>query len=273
LNITNRLWEDSAVRIAGCGFLLTGASRGIGRALALELARRRCRVALVARDLDSLQKVAAEVQQLGGEARCFPADVGDAAAMGAVAREASGFLAPWHGVVANAGVGLHGPGVAVPAGKAAQLVQVNLLGVLHTIQAAFTHMERPALLGVVSSLSALIPYRGGGVYAASKAGVNALLRCLALELGREAVVGVLCPGPVATGMIQEGVPHRKLPRLARWLVPVLPPEKVARRMVRLFERGGGEAVIPWQAAFFASFYRHFPKTASLLLRLSGAGEP
>jgi len=261
------------VRIERCGFLVTGASRGIGRAVALELASRRCRVALVARDPRGLEAVAAEVQQHGGAARCFPADVGDAGAMRSVAQEAKKFLAPWRGLVANAGVGVHGPGATLDAEEVARVLQVNLLGVIHTLQASLRYVERPALLGVVSSLSALIPYRGGGVYAASKAGVNAFLRCLALELARsEAVIGVLCPGPVATGLIQEGVPHRKLPRLARWLVPVLPPEKVARRLLQLLERGGGEVVLPWQAAFFVSFYRHLPKTAGFLLRLSGAGE-
>lgn len=261
------------MRISGVGVLLTGASRGIGRALAWELARRGCRLALVARGLDDLQALEGELRAHGVVVRAFAADVGDGAAMAEVARQAADFLQPWRVVIANAGIGFHGSGIAFVPERWQQLVRVNLLGVWHTVASCFPFLQTPAAIGVVSSLSALLPYRGGGVYAATKSALNAYLRCLQLELPRQAcTVGWVCPGPVATDMIVEGIPHSKLPRLARWLVPVLPAEKVARGLVRLLEKGGGEKVMPWLAAFFASFYRHFPRLAGAVLRLSGAGE-
>ncbi len=261
------------MRISGVGVLLTGASRGIGRALAWELARRGCRLALVARGPRDLQALEGELRAHGVVVRTFAADVGDGVAMTEVAGQAADFLQPWQVVIANAGIGIHGPGTAFLPEQWHQLVRVNLLGVWQTVASCFPFLQKPAAIGVVSSLSALIPYRGGGFYAATKSALNAYLRCLQLELPPKAwTVGWVCPGPVATDMIVEGIPHRKLPRVARWLVPVLSAEKVASGVVRLLEKGGGEKVMPWSAAFFASFYRHFPRLAGVVLRLSGAGE-
>lgn len=264
------------MRIRNVGVLLTGASRGIGRAIALELARRRCRLALVSRNREELELVAQEVRALGGDARAFPADVADPQAMAEVARQAASFLGGLRVVLANAGVGFHGESGAAPPAEVARVVAVNFLGVVNTVRSGmpFLREESPSAIGVVSSLSALIPYRGGGVYAASKAAINAYLTCLRLELrGSGIAVGWVCPGPVATAMIVDGVPHRKLPRLARLAVPILPPEKVATALLRVLERGGGSKVIPWQAAFFVGLYRHFPRLADKFLRVTGAGSP
>ncbi len=154
-------------------------------------------------------------------------------------------------------------------------VDVNLLGALETVRATLPHLRAgaPAALVAVSSLSALIPYRGGGAYAASKAGLIAALRCLRLELAGTAVnVGWLCPGPVATAMIVDGVPRVKLPRLARVTVPVLTVERVAREVVRVAAGRGGQCVIPWTAAFFAAFARHLPRLGEWAELATGAGE-
>lgn len=228
---------------------------------------------LVARREAELLSVAEEVSTHGGQVMVLPGDVADATSLEEVARKAAPFLAPWRVVLANAGVGFHGAALECPPDAWNRVMQVNLQGAVTTLRVAYPWLERPGVLGVMSSLSALIPYRGGAVYAASKAGLNAFLRCLRLEATRDQmVVGWLCPGPVATPMIVEGVPLKKLPPLARITVPVLSPERVARAFLRLLERGGGEKVIPIQAAFFASFYRHFPGTAEMILRLFGAGK-
>lgn len=262
------------MRIREAGVLVTGASRGIGKALAVELGRRRCRVALVSRHSDELELVAREVRGLGGEAAVFVADVADPQAMGDLAQQAASWLGRWQVVIANAGVGFHGEGWRASPEEVARVVSVNFLGVVNTIRSAVPHLrqQKASAIGVVSSLSALIPYRGGGVYAASKAALNAYLSCLKLDLrGTGIAVGWVCPGPVSTGMIVDGVPHRKLPRLARLAVPILTPEKVAKTLLRVLERGGGSKVIPWQALFFARFYQHMPRLAEWALNVTGAG--
>ena len=255
--------------------LVTGASEGIGRAVALELARRRCPVALLARRGEMLVALRDEITAAGGRAEAFVADVADTAALA----PAIGRAASWAGglrlVVVNAGVGVHGAAELLPGDALRRAVDVNLVGALETVRGALPHLRAatPAALVAVSSLSALIPYRGGGAYAASKAGLVAALRCLRLELaGTGLSVGWLCPGPVATAMIVDGVPRAKLPRLARLTVPVLTVDRVAREVVRLAAGRGGQRVVPWTAAVFAAVARHLPRLGEWTELATGAGE-
>lgn len=261
--------------IDSIGCLVTGASSGIGRAVAVELGRRGCRVALVARRQDELEATARAVAAAGGRAAAFAADVRDGAALAAAVDAGAAWAGGLRLAVVNAGVGVHGALETLPAEALREAVEVNLLGMLGTAQAALPHLRRtlPSALAVVASLSAIIPYRGGGGYAAGKAGLVAALRCLRLELaGSGIAVGWLCAGHVDTRIIADRIPFAKLPRLARLLVPVLPPERVARALVRLAPRGG-ERVLPWQAVPFAQFARALPGLAERALLWSGAGEP
>lgn len=261
------------MRLHGAPALVTGASRGIGEAVAVALAARGCRVGLIARDRGALAAVEQRCRAAGGDARQFEADVTDCDTL----TSAIDAVAEWGGglriAVLNAGVGVHRP--AVGGNEAARRAfEVNFLGSVAAATAAASHLLAggDGALVAVSSLSALIPYRGGGPYGASKAALVAYLRCLRLELDGSGVrVGWVCPGPVRTAMIVDGVPHRKLPRLARVLVPVLAPERVARSVVALAERGGGQKVAPAQAALFAAFARLAPRLAERVELLTGAG--
>jgi 3-oxoacyl-[acyl-carrier protein] reductase len=263
------------MRVREIGCLVTGGSSGIGRAVALELGRRGCRVALLARGVAALESTSEEVRSAGGSAAPFPADVVDAEGLAATVERAASWAGGLRLAVVNAGVGLHGALDEVDLEAVRRTVTVNLTGALATVQAAIPHLlrSRPAALVGVSSLSGLIPYRGGGTYGATKAGLIAALRCLRVELaGRGVAVGWVCPGPVDTAMIVEGVPAERLPRLARWLVPIVTPVRVARAVVRSAQRGGGQKVLPLTAAFFASFARHLPRLAERVELLTGAGE-
>jgi NAD(P)-dependent dehydrogenase (short-subunit alcohol dehydrogenase family) len=261
--------------VSSIGCLVTGASSGIGRAVAAELGRRRCRVALLARRHDELETTARAVEAAGGRAAPFVADVRDDAALRAAVDAGAAWAGGLRLAVVNAGVGVHGALATLPAAALREAVEVNLLGMLGTARAVVPHLRAapPAALTVTASLSAIIPYRGGGGYAAGKAGLVAALRCLRLELaGSGIAVGWLCAGHADTRILADRIPFTKLPRLARRLVPVLPPERVARELVRLAPRGG-ERIIPWQAVPFAAFARWFPRLAERALLWSGAGEP
>lgn len=263
------------MRVESIPCLVTGASSGIGRAVAVELARRRCPVALLARNGEELAATRHEITAAGGTAEAFAADVTDTAALDRAVDEAARWAGGIRLAVVNAGVGVHGANERVAAELVRRVVEVNLVGALATVRAALPHLRAapPASLVAISSLSALIPYRGGGAYAASKAGLIAALRCLRLELaGTGVAVSWLCPGPVATSMIVDGVPAAKLPRLARLTVPVLPVRRVALDVVRLASGRGGQRVVPGMAAFFAAFARHFPRLGEWTLLATGAGE-
>lgn len=265
----------SSMRIEALPCLVTGASAGIGREVALELARRRCEVALVARRRSRLEAVAGEVRRLGGAAVVVEADVSDVRAVEDAVGSAVNRLGGLRVAVVNAGVGVHGGAATLPAADVRRVFEVNALGAIATIRAALPHLEAgaPSALVAVASLSGLIPYRGGGAYGAAKAALIQYLRCLRLEVASARVrIGWVCPGPVATALIEDGIPPRKLPRLARLLVPVLRADRVACAVVRAAETGGGQRVMPWTAAAFAAMARHFPRVAERVEILTGAGE-
>jgi len=255
--------------------LVTGASSGIGRAIALELGRRGCSVALLARRREALESVGREVTQLGGRPFVFKVDVTDPGSLGSAVSDAVALLGGLRLAVVNAGVGVHGAADALDPGALRRAFEVNILGAIATVRCCLPQLRAggPSALVAVSSLSGLIPYRGGGAYGATKAALIQYLRCLRLEqAGTGVEVGWLCPGAVQTPFIVDGVPVAKTPRLARWLLPVLPAERVATALIRLVERGGGQRVIPWSAAFFASFARLLPRLAERVELLTGAGE-
>ena len=251
------------MRLAGTPILITGASRGIGEAAAEAFARQGCRVAVIGRDGEALARVAARCGPLGGTGEAFVADVTDRQALATAVAAAAEWAEGLRIVVVNAGVGVHLP--ALGAGEAArQVTEVNYLAAVETVSAAAPYLLSggEAAVVAVASLSALIPYRGGAAYGASKAALVTYLRCLRLELaGSRVRVAWVCPGPVRTGMIVSGVPHTKLPSLARALVPVLPPAAVARRLVAVANRGAGQYVMPPQAALFAALARWLPRLA------------
>ena len=147
----------------GTRALVTGASKGIGRATAEALAARGARVGLVARGEDDLNALAAE---LPGEPVVLPADVADresiAAAVDRFAGEAGGIEL----LVANAGLAHYGPFFDQPIEHAEEMVRVNVLGTIYTVHAALGHMRDRARghIVVVSSGAGLRAFPWGAVY-------------------------------------------------------------------------------------------------------------
>lgn len=263
------------MQVQAVGCLVTGASRGIGRATALELARRGCRVALIARDRAGLDQVAGEVEEAGGSGRAFPADVADSTAVTRAVDDAAAWCGELRVAVVNAGVGAYRSVQASTDNEARRVMEVNYFGACATVRAAVPHVlhAAPATIVAVSSLFAAIPVRGGASYGASKAALELFLACLRLELAGTGVsVGWVTAGAVDTDMIATAIPIDKLPRLARVLVPTMAAEKVARTIVRCAESGRRRKVIPPTAACFVAFERFFPRLAERTKLLTGAGD-
>lgn len=218
--------------------VITGASRGIGRALAAALARAGYRVGLVARQADLLAAAVDDIRRDGGTARAATADVAErdqvVKAVGALAAE----LGPVDLLVANAGLGL--PTTLEPFNTAAmeQVFRVNTLGVLYAVEAVLPEMLRRGRghLAAVSSLGSYKGLPGSEAYCASKAAVNIFMEGLRLHLdGRGIAVTTLCPGFVRTDMT-AGQPFRP------WL---LEPDEAARRMVGALRRRVKVYNFPW----------------------------
>jgi short-subunit dehydrogenase len=164
--------------------VVTGASSGIGAALARALATRGARVALVARRAERLHAVAAEIATAGGSASVHPGDVADRAVVERSAEEVLHQHGRVDGLVNGAGFVHHGLVKDHPPADVARLVEVNVLGTLHWTQALLPGLRarRAGWIVNVSSFAGLVPQPDEAVYSATKAAVTAFSAALGHEL-------------------------------------------------------------------------------------------
>lgn len=192
----------TGIDLAGKRALVTGASRGIGRAIAIGFARAGADVALVARGADQLAEAAAEVAALGRRAVVLPCDVTDAAAVRAMVDAAIDGLGHVDVVVNNAG----GTSFVVPFTDVRfsgweKVMRLNVDSVVHVCQAVGPHLlaRRTGSVVNVASVAGLAAAPAVTPYGASKAAVVSLTRSLAVEWAHAGVrVNALCPGWTAT---------------------------------------------------------------------------
>lgn len=183
--------------------LVTGASAGIGRGLALALAARGTFVYAAARRRAQLDELVAEIARAGGRADAFELDVSRADETEARVRELDG-RAPLDLVVANAGVGLVTSGRKLDWKTVRQVLDVNLVGAAATLTGAIPGMVARGhghVVGVASAAGLLPGVPRLAAYAASKAGLVSFLDSLRLDLrGTGVAVTALCPGYVRTDL-------------------------------------------------------------------------
>jgi NAD(P)-dependent dehydrogenase (short-subunit alcohol dehydrogenase family) len=194
--------------LAGGTAVVTGASRGIGRAIALRLAEAGADIALWARDGGALQRVADEVTALGARALATACDVADPAAVDRAAAGVRQGLAPVTIVVNNAGSVLRKPVIAITDAEWRRVMAVNLDGTFHVTRAFLPDLTRAG--GRVINISSIAGREGTpllAAYCAAKHGVIGLTRALAEELRAAKVcVNAICPGSVDTVMLRDGMP-------------------------------------------------------------------
>jgi len=188
-------------RLAGRRILVTGGASGIGRATAMTFAREGAAVAVLDRDADAAARVARDA---GGHA--VAADVGDAAAVDAAVQAAAAALGGLDGVVNAAGI-LSNPGIAGTSPEAfARTLAVNLTGTFLVVRAALPFLQAVPAATIVNIGSGvgLLPTGGGSIaYVASKGGVIAMSKAMAMELAPAIRVNVVCPGIVETAMTES----------------------------------------------------------------------
>jgi NAD(P)-dependent dehydrogenase (short-subunit alcohol dehydrogenase family)/pimeloyl-ACP methyl ester carboxylesterase len=190
--------------------LITGAGAGIGRATALELARKGARtVVIVDRDLAAAQQTAADVRDIGVDAAVYQADVGDEAGMNKLAAQVN----DEHGVVDilvnNAGIGIAGRFLETTPEHWDNILSVNLRGVLNGSRAFGTQMVDRGQGGTiinVSSAAAFLPSKSMIAYGTTKAAVLAFSESLRADLADEGItVTAVCPGFVNTNIAKSTV--------------------------------------------------------------------
>jgi 2-deoxy-D-gluconate 3-dehydrogenase len=190
--------------LTGRTALVTGASRGIGRAIAVGLARAGADVALSARDEALLRAVQAEVEALGRTAVVLPADVTDAQACAQLAADAVAALGVVDVLVNNAGGSSYmGPFTSLRFSGWEKTMRLNVDSIVHLSQAVGRHMleRRTGSVVNVASVAGLKATPTLAAYGASKAAVISLTKTLAMEWGSAGVrVNALCPGWTKTDL-------------------------------------------------------------------------
>jgi NAD(P)-dependent dehydrogenase (short-subunit alcohol dehydrogenase family) len=196
------------MKVEGATAIVTGASRGIGRAIAHALAGAGSDVALWARSSDALDEVAREIAAAGGRATPYVVDVTDAAAVNAAADAVRRAMPPVRIVVNNAGAVVRTPTATMTDADWRKVIAVNLDGTFYVTRAFLVDLTRSG--GRVINISSIAGREGTpllAAYCAAKHAVVGLTRALAEELRTAKVtVNAICPGSVDTQMLREGIP-------------------------------------------------------------------
>jgi NAD(P)-dependent dehydrogenase (short-subunit alcohol dehydrogenase family) len=217
-------------RLAGTA-VVTGASRGIGRAIALRLAAAGAEVALWARSGDALAEVARAIAAQGGTARVFVVDVADPAAVERAADEVRRTMSGVRTIVNNAGAVLRKQTAAITDDEWRSVMAVNADGTFFVTRAFLADLTRAG--GRIINIASRAGREGTPLlasYCAAKHAVVGFTRALAEELRTAKVsVNAICPGSVDTAMLREGMPDARpdmtpddIARTALWLASEAP---------------------------------------------------
>ena len=206
-NATKR--EEGEVResLAGRVALVTGASRGIGQAIALRLAGLGASVAICGRDKKALESTATEAKRLAGRVWSQITDVTQADEVEALVSKAESELGPISILVNNAGIGWFGPLQERTEAEWDQVLNTNLRAVFLVSRAVIPSMIQQGFVDIVNigSLAGKNTFAGGGIYCASKWGLRGLSGCMAEDLREHGIrVSLISPGSVATDFGRGG---------------------------------------------------------------------
>ena len=234
-------------RLTGRQALITGASRGIGRAIALRYAAEGADLCLVATQRGLLDEVAGQARGLGAQVQVLPCDVSDRSAVQAMVAAAVAAMGRIDVLVNNAGVYHAARLVDTEPEAFDRVMQVNVYGAWHVMQLVLRQMQQQRSGQVVNIASTAGKWgsMNQSAYNASKHALVGLTRCAAMEMGAFDVnVNAICPGFVETDMLGEfkahadilGVPFQTVLDNGRNRVPLkrfLKPEEIANLAVYL----------------------------------------
>jgi NAD(P)-dependent dehydrogenase (short-subunit alcohol dehydrogenase family) len=235
------------MKLSGKAVLITGAGRGLGKALALELSAAGAKVALVARDSKSLQQVEKEIRKAGGEAYALPGDVSKKEEVYPLIAQAAHLMGPIDLLVNNASTLGDLPLrdlVDTGCEDLGRVLETNLVGPFRFIKAVVGNMwlRGEGVILNISSDAAVEAYPRWGAYSVSKAALDHLTRIFAEELKGSGLSFLsVDPGEMDTRMHAEAIPDADRSQLNR-------PEEVAKKLRDLIEssdslRSGGRIIL------------------------------
>lgn len=234
------------MRLKGARVIVTGASSGIGEAVAQEFARRGALLTLASRNQAALDDVATAIQRDGGRAIVIPTDVTAEGAVERLAQEAIRQLGGIDILVNNAGIGLHASIADAAASDVEALFRLNVLAAAAAIRAVVPIMraQQSGMIINISSVAGRIVVPRIGYYSASKFALTAIGDALRLEEGHRGIrVMNVFPGTTLTRFSENRLGIRG--RAAHQRVPPVPAENVARRVARAVERNQESVYVSW----------------------------
>ncbi|MDO9004326.1 MAG: SDR family NAD(P)-dependent oxidoreductase [Aquabacterium sp.] len=259
-------------QLAGAVVVVTGASEGIGRAIALEIARQGAIVVVMARSQDKLAMLVDEIKRMGGQADFVAADLGTPPAVRAAMAEAVRRHGPVDVLVNNVGAGTFKPlhltsdaecdlALALPMVPAVVACQAVLPGMLHKKRGHIVNLTSPA---------GLMPMPYMAPYTAARHAMVALSRGLTGELeGTGIQVSLVCPSQVdTTYFLNNGADMRWYPPISK-VFPVLTPERVAKEVVAAIRHDKREVVFPWQLRWAMRLYSVAPASSQVFMKACG----
>ena len=239
-------WKNKVV-------FLTGASSGIGEALAFEMAKRGAIVGMLARREDLLKEISEKIEASGGASRYYAADVTDAKAVAEAAKSLQNEFGKIDILIANAGIGGNNEETRnLNAEAVAKVININLIGAVNAVAAVL-----PAMLenknGQLVAVSSLAGFRGlpkSAAYSASKAGMTAFFESVRLDVQHQGVdVTIIQPGFIKTPLTSGR--GAKMPFLME-LDDAIP------HFLNAVEKHKKFAAFPWQLATFVRAGKFFP---------------
>jgi len=222
--------------------MITGASSGIGKGLALELARRGAKRGLVARRQNLLDEIVNSVRLRGVKAFAIAADVRDADAMKGAAERIQAELGPIDILIANAGIGTSHHISQLDPIHAANVISINVLGAANSVAAVVSQMVERGK-GQLVAISSLAAYRGlplSAAYCASKAAMSAYFESVRLDLrGTGVGVTIIHPGFIKTPLTAGREAHMPF---------LMELDDAVQKIVSAIEKGKRSVAFPWQLA-------------------------
>jgi short-subunit dehydrogenase len=234
------------VQLKDARVIVTGASSGIGRAIALEFARRGARLALASRNRPALEEAAASIKARGGTAVIIPTDV---TAEGAVTQMADDAIRELGGIdilVNNAGRGMSASIGDASSADVEALFELNVIAAAAAIRAVIPIMraQRSGMIINISSMAGRVVVPRIGYYSASKFALTAIGDALRMEEGHRGIkVMNVFPGTTRSSFGENRLGTRG--RQAHQILPPVSAEKVARRVANAVERDQRSVYISW----------------------------